>query len=74
MEANNKGIADCVMEEVDTSKNVIAIEGIQETQNPNTVANSTREVFISCARIAPWLFAALWREGTMPLLCCLTTR
>ena len=51
------------------SKILKAMDGIQKVQNPNTAAKRTREVFISCARIATWLFAVpCSREGTMALL------
>ena len=39
------------------SKIIKEIQGNQVVQNPNTVANRTRQDFISCARTAPELLA-----------------
>ena len=75
-EVNNIKIH-CAIGEIEilhpNTKNNTIINGIQQMQNPRTAANRTREVFISCAVTVPGLLACR-REGTMAVLCRLTTR
>ena len=72
IEANNKG-NDRTVEGIDiskpNSKMVRTPAGIQETQKLNTVANKTRDAFISWIPNVLWLFRDAWSEGWTALLC-----
>ena len=54
--------------ELPVFKRLKAISGIQQTQNPTTVARRTRDAWISCALTAPW-FVVPCRDGLTAALC-----